>query len=63
MLHVLAPTSAQSRGTLVPSIDITTLHDDNVFVLARAPVSDQVVRMTPALSAERHFPRGGYSGS
>ena len=47
----------------MPSIDITTLHDDNVFVTARAPVSDQVVRMTPALSAERHFPRGGYSGS
>jgi hypothetical protein len=57
------PASAQSRGTLVPSIDITTLHDDNVFVTSRAPASDQVVRISPALSAERPFVRGGYSGS
>jgi hypothetical protein len=64
LMHVLAVHSAsgQSRGTLVPSIDIATLHDDNVFVTSRTPASDQVVRISPALSAERPFVRGGYSG-
>ena len=47
----------------MPSIDVTTLHDDNVFVTAHAPASDRVIRITPALSAERHFLRGAYSGS
>jgi hypothetical protein len=65
ILQLLAfhPASGQSRSTLVPSIDITTLHDDNVFVTSRAPAADQVVRISPALSAERPFVRGGYSGS
>ena len=65
MMQLLAfhPASGQSRGTLVPSIDLTTLYDDNVFVTSRAPASDQVVRISPALSAERPFVRGGYSGS
>jgi hypothetical protein len=58
-----APVAGQTRGTFVPSIDLTTLYDDNVFVTARAPASDRVIRMSPALSAERHFPRGAYSGS
>lgn len=57
------PVTAQSRASLVPSIDLTTLHDDNVFVTSRAAASDRVVRFTPALSAERTFLRGQYSGS
>lgn len=65
MMQVLAsyPIAAQSRTKLVPSVDVTTLHDDNVFVTSRAPASDTVVRITPALTADRLFTRGGYSGS
>lgn len=47
----------------MPSIDVVTLHDDNVFMTARDAASDRVMRISPALSAERQFPRGAYSGS
>ena len=55
--------AAQSRGAFVPSIDVITLHDDNVFMTARDAATDRVVRVSPALSADRQFPRGAYSGS
>ena len=65
MLQALGgtPAAAQGRNALIPTIDLTTLHDDNVFVTSLTPASDHVVRITPALAAERAFPRGQYSGS
>ena len=55
--------AAQPRATFAPSIEITTLHDDNVFMTPRDAAADRVVRIRPSFSAERSFPRGTYSGS
>jgi hypothetical protein len=65
VLVALGPSgvAAQPRGALMPSLDITTLHDDNVLMTARDAAADRVVRIRPALEAERPFPRGAYSGS
>lgn len=54
--------SAQTRAAFVPSFAVTTLYDDNVFLTSRAAAADRIVRMRPALTAERHFPRGRYAG-
>lgn len=50
-----AHSAAQSRGTLIPSVSIGTVHDDNLFSSRRA-IGDYMTQLRPSLEGLRKSP-------
>jgi len=65
LLMMLIPFESfgQSRLAIEPSVDVTELHDDNLFFSSGNQARDQILRVTPAVSLRRESPHWLLSGS
>jgi hypothetical protein len=61
---VCASAEAENRFKIVPALNITEVHDDNLYYSSDDPVADRIRRVTPELSlrydSARLTARGGY---
>ena len=55
--------AAETRFSLVPSVEVTQVHDDNLYFSHDAPVRDRIRRVTPALALRFDSPRWSFRGS